>query len=82
MCTCYAHFSKVRCIRLLLGMQSATDESRASTQTISPSFHRTQDSPPLKGILAGVVNLKNVLCTHVWGMFLTLICEGVSRRHN
>ena len=36
---------------------------------------------PLKGILAGVANLKNVLCTHVWGM-LTLICEGVSRRDN
>ena len=36
----------------------------------------------MKGILAGVANLKNVLCTRVWGMFLTLICEGVSRRDN
>ena len=42
----------------------------------------SSDPVRVKGILARVANLKNILCTCIWGMFLTLIWEGVPRRDN
>ena len=67
-----------------LGCNLLPKNPELDAQTVSPSFHGTQDSPPMKGYFIWFAEYVECLqisykWMYTWGMLSHFVCEGVQK---